>query len=106
MLRLFSAWTGRDRARGSGPPGPRPAWPAVFHVTHHKAGSQWLHKILDNLAHDRVVPPESKPFVQLYRFLLNKLSPPADTGRLVPRRKICSKFRFSTPCYNGLRRII
>jgi lipopolysaccharide transport system ATP-binding protein len=30
----------------------------VFHVTHYKAGSQWLHRILHALAEPWVVPPE------------------------------------------------
>jgi lipopolysaccharide transport system ATP-binding protein len=32
--------------------------PTVFHVTHHKAGSQWIYRILLPLALERVVPPE------------------------------------------------
>src|SRR4051794_19473514 len=31
--------------------------PAVLHVTHYKAGSQWLHKILHACVPDRIVPP-------------------------------------------------
>jgi lipopolysaccharide transport system ATP-binding protein len=34
------------------------ALPAVFHVTHHKAGSQWVNRILHALAFDRLVLPE------------------------------------------------
>ncbi len=34
-----------------------PAWPTVFHVTHHKAGSQWIHRILHYCAPERVVTP-------------------------------------------------
>jgi lipopolysaccharide transport system ATP-binding protein len=30
----------------------------VFHVTHYKAGSQWVHRILHNLAEPWVVPPQ------------------------------------------------
>ena len=29
----------------------------VFHVTHWKAGSQWIYKILNALAPERIVPP-------------------------------------------------
>jgi lipopolysaccharide transport system ATP-binding protein len=36
----------------------RRAPPTVFHVTHPKAGSQWIHKILLACVGDRVVPPE------------------------------------------------
>jgi hypothetical protein len=30
----------------------------VFHVTHYKAGSQWVHRILHNLAEPWIVPPQ------------------------------------------------
>ena len=33
-------------------------WPTVLHVTHWKAGSQWIHKILSQCAADRVVTPQ------------------------------------------------
>jgi hypothetical protein len=32
--------------------------PALIHVTHWKAGSQWLYKILLGLVRDRIVPPQ------------------------------------------------
>jgi lipopolysaccharide transport system ATP-binding protein len=32
-------------------------WPTVLHVTHGKAGSQWVHKILHQCAPERVVAP-------------------------------------------------
>lgn len=32
--------------------------PPVFHVTHWKAGSQWIHKILLQCVHDRIVAPQ------------------------------------------------
>jgi hypothetical protein len=32
--------------------------PTVFHVTHWKAGSQWLHKILREVAADRIIAPQ------------------------------------------------
>jgi len=32
--------------------------PTVFHVTHWKAGSQWLHRILRDIALDRIVAPQ------------------------------------------------
>lgn len=32
--------------------------PTIFHVTHWKAGSQWLHKILREVALERVVAPQ------------------------------------------------
>jgi lipopolysaccharide transport system ATP-binding protein len=33
-------------------------WPTVFHVTHYKAGSQWIHKLLHACAPDRIVTPQ------------------------------------------------
>src|SRR5438094_8552557 len=33
-------------------------WPTVLHVTHPKAGSQWLHKILRQCAPERAVTPQ------------------------------------------------
>src|SRR5262245_58412565 len=41
-------------------------WPTVLHVTHAKAGSQWIHKILHYCAADRIVAPPyySLPFLQ------------------------------------------
>jgi Sulfotransferase domain len=33
-------------------------WPTVLHVTHAKAGSQWIHKILHYCAPDRIVTPQ------------------------------------------------
>ena len=44
------------------PPVPRaPEWegkPTVFHVTHWKAGSQWIHTILRQVAGKRIVDPQ------------------------------------------------
>lgn len=37
--------------------GKKPA-PTVFHITHWKAGSQWLHRILCELVPDRIVSPK------------------------------------------------
>jgi Sulfotransferase domain len=36
----------------------RADWPTVLHVTHAKAGSQWIHKILHYCASDRIVTPQ------------------------------------------------
>jgi hypothetical protein len=36
----------------------RVAWPTVVHVTHWKAGSQWIYKILLGCVPDRIVPPQ------------------------------------------------
>ncbi|MDX6475087.1 MAG: lipopolysaccharide transport system ATP-binding protein, partial [Gaiellaceae bacterium] len=34
--------------------------PTVVHVTHHKAGSQWIYAILRALVPDRIVPPDAR----------------------------------------------
>jgi hypothetical protein len=36
----------------------RAALPTIFHVTHHKAGSQWINRIFHELAYERLVMPE------------------------------------------------
>jgi lipopolysaccharide transport system ATP-binding protein len=33
--------------------------PTIFHLTHWKAGSQWIYGILDAVASERIVPPQS-----------------------------------------------
>jgi len=33
----------------------------LFHITHWKAGSQWIHRILNYCAHDRIIPPQLDP---------------------------------------------
>ena len=44
-----------DRVRGWLAPA---GLPTVFHVTHHKAGSQWINRIFHALAYERLVLPE------------------------------------------------
>ncbi len=43
----------------------------IFHITHHKAGSQWVNRILHTLAYDRLVLPE----VECAQFLNKPLVP-------------------------------
>jgi lipopolysaccharide transport system ATP-binding protein len=50
---LFQGVLNRVRALVS----PEPT-PTVFHITHHKAGSQWINRIFHALAYDRLVLPE------------------------------------------------
>jgi hypothetical protein len=50
--------------------------PTIFHITHHKAGSQWLNRIFQTLAFDRLVLPE----VQNHQFLHR----PIAAGRIYP----------------------
>ncbi len=33
--------------------------PCIFHITHYKAGSQWVYAVLATLAKDRIVTPEA-----------------------------------------------
>jgi Sulfotransferase domain len=56
MLGLLRKWIGQAAGRRlrERPAEPRRP-PTVFHVTHWKAGSQWLNKILSRVAGDRVV---------------------------------------------------
>jgi lipopolysaccharide transport system ATP-binding protein len=53
---MLGAVRGLGRALGLGKSAP-PELPTVFHVTHHKAGSQWINRILHALAYDRIVMP-------------------------------------------------
>ncbi len=48
----------------------------VFHITHHKAGSQWVNRILHALAYDRLVLPETDDA----QFLQQPIQP----GRVYP----------------------
>ena len=50
--------------------------PTVFHITHHKAGSQWINRILHSLAFDRIVPSE----VDVAHFLAK----PIQVGMIYP----------------------
>jgi lipopolysaccharide transport system ATP-binding protein len=50
--------------------------PTIFHITHHKAGSQWLNRIFQTLAFERLVLPE----VQNHQFLHR----PIQAGRIYP----------------------
>lgn len=74
------------------------AAPTVFHVTHWKAGSQWIHRIFHGLAYERLVLPtvdqsqflaqpieRGKIYPTLYvtREEFESTSPPADHRRFV-----------------------
>jgi len=48
----------------------------LFHVTHWKAGSQWIHKILHYCAHERVIAPQQ----DMKHFLQDKILP----GKIYP----------------------
>jgi lipopolysaccharide transport system ATP-binding protein len=70
MLRSILRMT---RFMGVGRPSPPPA---IFHITHHKAGSQWLNRIFQTLAFDRLVLPEVRNHQFLHR--------PIGAGRIYP----------------------
>jgi lipopolysaccharide transport system ATP-binding protein len=54
--------------------------PTVFHVTHFKAGSQWVNRILQTLAYDRIVLPE----VEGQRINVQYLDRPIQGGKVYP----------------------
>jgi lipopolysaccharide transport system ATP-binding protein len=45
----------QQKVKAGGDVGSSAEWPTLIHVTHAKAGSQWIHRILQGLAPDRVV---------------------------------------------------
>ena len=49
------------------------AHPTVFHVTHWKAGSQWIHRILIDLMSQDIV----KPQIGMSQFLQSPIRPGA-----------------------------
>jgi lipopolysaccharide transport system ATP-binding protein len=85
-------------------PDPLPArWPTVLHITHRKAGSQWIHKILSQCAPDRIVPPQLEeaqvryyaiqrgciyPTVYLSKTELDKIALPSGSRRFVVIRDL------------------
>jgi hypothetical protein len=67
---MLGAVRGLGRVLGLGHAAP-PALPTVFHVTHHKAGSQWVNRIFHALAYERLVMPE----VENTQFLTRPIVP-------------------------------
>ena len=80
--------------RASAPPTP----PTVFHITHWKAGSQWIYRILRATAPSRIVAPEVEEAQFLHRAIqlggiyptvyvtsqqFQSVRPPADSRRFV-----------------------
>jgi hypothetical protein len=49
--------------------------PTVFHVTHHKAGSQWVNRIFHALAYERLVMPEVRDGAINVQFLERPIRP-------------------------------
>jgi hypothetical protein len=65
----------RARRRPAAPPVPA-AQPTVFHITHYKAGSQWIHRIFHALDYHRLVLPD----VQQAQFFEQPIVP----GKIYP----------------------
>jgi len=76
----------------------RAAAPTIFHITHHKAGSQWLNRIFQTLAFDRLVLPE----VQNHQFLHR----PIGAGRVYPTLYITREQFESVPLPSRWRRFV
>ena len=59
---------------------------AIFHITHQKAGSQWIHRIFHALAYDRVVLPEVESAATHERPIegVQFLKRPVIAGRIYP----------------------
>src|SRR5262245_32589181 len=82
IRRLIHSWTDYIRRHG------RPL-PTVFHVTHWKAGSQWIHKILNRCVGDRIIPAED----DAAQFLRKPLLP----GRIYPTCYVTREQFYSVP---------
>ena len=68
---------GQDATEGEAARAPARGLPAVFHVTHWKAGSTWLTRILARCGGERFV----KPRLEVAHFLREPIEP----GRVYPR---------------------
>lgn len=70
----------------------------VFHITHHKAGSQWVHAILHTLAYDHLVLPEvdNKQF----------LNRPVQQGKIYPTLYVTYQEFCSVPLPRKHRRFV
>lgn len=81
----------------------RETWPTVLHVTHWKAGSQWIRKILDRCAPGRIIEPQPEeaqvryfaiqaghvyPTVYLRRSELAQVALPSGTRKFVVIRDL------------------
>ena len=90
-LRWIRGWTGRTRP-------PDPTHPTIFHVTHWKAGSQWIHKILDRCAGTRIVRAEARSAQLLHKPLL--------AGRVYPTCYVTREEFHSVPLPEPWRRFV
>jgi hypothetical protein len=65
------------------------ALPTVFHITHHKAGSQWIHRMFHALDYHRLVLPELGNAQFLER--------PVEAGKIYPTLYITREQFLSVP---------
>ena len=79
-----------------------PGVPTVFHITHHKAGSQWINRILHTLAYNRLVLPEVREGVQNVQFLEKPIRP----GMIYPTVYVTREEFESVPLPKESRRFI
>jgi hypothetical protein len=70
----------------------------IFHITHHKAGSQWIHRILQALVFDRLVLPEV--------FNNQFLKRPVEGGRIYPTLYVTREQFESVPLPRPWRRFV
>ena len=73
-------------------------WPTVCHVTHWKAGSQWLHKILQQCAPERYVAPRSG--------MVQFLQGPVQPGEIYPTLYLTREAFESVALPPGSRRFV
>ena len=85
------------RRRPAAPPEPAPP-PTVFHITHHKAGSQWIHRIFHALDYHRLVLPE----IEDAQFL----SRPIEAGKIYPTLYVTREQFESVAVPPGSRRFV
>lgn len=76
MLALLNPLHLIKRQSHSLPLPPEAKIPTIFHITHHKAGSQWVHAILHTLAYHHLVLPKTG----VQQFLQESIQP----GKIYP----------------------
>ena len=72
--------------------------PTIFHITHWKAGSQWIYKILREVAPERIVVPQ----VGVMQFLSDSII----GGAVYPTIYVTKEQFYSIPLPNNSRKFI
>lgn len=100
LLRLQRVWNwvGQSTTQTSLPLPPSIRIPTIFHITHHKAGSQWVHAILHSLAYHHLVLPE----VDNHQFLTR----PVESGKIYPTLYVTREQFYSVPLPRKHRRFV